>query len=175
MLVAMIRSAGLDLRLIWIETRVDVHTFWAVLLDPSPFAPASTVNMGYGSHLAPDVAAVRAITEAAQSRLTFIHGAREDLSARSYRRPPEKVYRYFDRLKANTDWGVFADLSSDDFVSDYERVLSQLRDRSSARSTSRISLDRSWASPWSGLLHPSCGSTRKWYELEHLCRDRAVI
>jgi ribosomal protein S12 methylthiotransferase accessory factor len=35
--------------------------------------------MGYGTHASASVAIVRAVTECAQSRITLIHGAREDL------------------------------------------------------------------------------------------------
>ena len=40
--------------------------------------------IGYGTHLSVSVAPTRAITEAAQSRLTFIHGSREDLEQEGY-------------------------------------------------------------------------------------------
>jgi len=77
-LVARIRARGV--RLVLLRAPSDlVHAFMAVLLDPDPFGGASAVNVGYGAHLSPSVAASRAITEAAQARLTFIHGAREDL------------------------------------------------------------------------------------------------
>src|SRR5690606_34634787 len=39
---------------------------------------------GYGCHLDPSVALLRALTEAVQSRLTLIAGSRDDLSMRTY-------------------------------------------------------------------------------------------
>lgn len=39
---------------------------------------------GYGTHLVPEIALVRALTEAAQSRLTFISGARDDMRREEY-------------------------------------------------------------------------------------------
>jgi ribosomal protein S12 methylthiotransferase accessory factor len=39
---------------------------------------------GYGCHLAPGVALLRALTEAVQSRLTMISGSRDDLFYRDY-------------------------------------------------------------------------------------------
>ena len=48
----------------------------------SGIRPAS----GMGCHLSRDVALLRALTEAAQSRLTFISGARDDLSRDDYRK-----------------------------------------------------------------------------------------
>jgi ribosomal protein S12 methylthiotransferase accessory factor len=50
------------------------------LLNPTPTA------LGSGCHPDPGVALCRALTEAAQSRLTFIAGAREDMSHDRYRR-----------------------------------------------------------------------------------------
>lgn len=44
------------------------------------------VAIGYGCHLDRDVALSRALTEAAQSRLTLISGARDDIDRRSYAR-----------------------------------------------------------------------------------------
>jgi ribosomal protein S12 methylthiotransferase accessory factor len=43
------------------------------------------VAVGYGCHLAAEIAATRALTEAAQSRLTAISGARDDLPRAMYR------------------------------------------------------------------------------------------
>jgi ribosomal protein S12 methylthiotransferase accessory factor len=43
------------------------------------------VAVGYGCHLAAEIATTRALTEAAQSRLTAISGARDDLPRAMYR------------------------------------------------------------------------------------------
>jgi putative methanogenesis marker protein 1 len=50
--------------------------------DMSGIRPAS----GMGCHLSKDIALLRAITEAAQSRLTFISGGRDDLKREDYTR-----------------------------------------------------------------------------------------
>jgi ribosomal protein S12 methylthiotransferase accessory factor len=100
--------ADCKLLLFWLESCVPVHTFWAMLLNKSPFSAVSTLNTGWGTHLNVAVAASRAVTEAIQSRLTFIHGAREDIM----RKPVyngvaiegSEGYRYFDRLTPNTTW-----------------------------------------------------------------------
>jgi len=129
-LVEMIRRAGLELFLLRAPSRLPTHTFMAVLIDPSPFGHASTVNFGAGAHLSPTVAATRAITEAAQSRLTFIHGSREDLTEEAYRGGSghTELLSFFHDLAADTSWGSLDDLSSDDLATDYERVLAGLRD-----------------------------------------------
>ncbi len=71
----------LKLVLLAVPSAIAVHTFCAMLLDYTPFSLVSRSNVGYGTHLSPEVAATRAITEAAQVRVTRIHGAREDLPA----------------------------------------------------------------------------------------------
>ena len=126
------RVAGTDvsLVLIWVASRIPVHTFWAVLIDRHPFSPASTVNVGYGTHLNPEVAATRAITEAAQSRLTYIHGAREDLAAKMAEQSfgdLKSLAAFFDRLKPDMAWTEFDDRSSPDLAADYARVIDGLR------------------------------------------------
>jgi YcaO-like protein with predicted kinase domain len=47
---------------------------------------ASLLVMGAGSHTDPEIAALRALTEVAQSRATQIHGAREDTNRESLAR-----------------------------------------------------------------------------------------
>jgi ribosomal protein S12 methylthiotransferase accessory factor len=125
------RAAAADVSLILIDvySRAGVHTLWAVLVDRAPFAPASTVNVGYGTHLDPEVAAVRAITEAAQSRLTYIHGAREDLAYKITEQSAQglrSVADFFDRLRPDTDWQALDNRSTRDLAADYARVLEGL-------------------------------------------------
>ena len=129
-LAARVAAADVDLVLIAVTSRIAVHTFWAALLDRAPFSPASAVNVGYGSHLNPEVAATRAITEAAQSRLTYIHGAREDLAAKMKEQSfaeLKTVADFFDRLTPDISWQAFEDWSARDLWTDYERVIGGLR------------------------------------------------
>jgi ribosomal protein S12 methylthiotransferase accessory factor len=77
-------------------------------LNQSPFSAGSTLNSGWGTHLDMGVAASRAVTEAIQSRLTFIHGAREDIMRKPVYRAESvqqsEGYRYFDALIPNSTW-----------------------------------------------------------------------
>lgn len=124
-----IRRAGLGLVLLRAPSDLPTHTFMAVLLDTSPFGHASTVNIGAGAHLSPSVAATRAITEAAQARLTFIHGSRDDLTEEAYRGGAghAELISFFSQLSADTAWDALDDLSSDDLLRDQERVLAGVR------------------------------------------------
>lgn len=65
--------------LLALQSGLDVPTYWALLLNRIPFAGISTLNSGYGTHLDAKVALSRALSEAVQSRLTAIHGSREDI------------------------------------------------------------------------------------------------
>jgi ribosomal protein S12 methylthiotransferase accessory factor len=127
---ARVRDAGVDLRLISVGSTGEVPTFWAALLDRSPFSESSTVNVGYGTHLCPEVAAVRAITEAAQSRLCYIHGAREDLAAKMAGHSTLRlklILNWFDRLQPDARWESIADRSTGDLQADLDRLLERLR------------------------------------------------
>jgi ribosomal protein S12 methylthiotransferase accessory factor len=97
-------------------------------------------HAGYGTHPDPAVAVVRAITEAAQSRVTDIHGMREDLSMAG-----DTVARWnLHTQRADTlavgswpfgtagdalDFGSIAGTASDDVAVDIERLLAEVRSR----------------------------------------------
>lgn len=124
---ALIRRARMKLVLIWIKGSTPIHTFMAVILDSSPFSHATTVNTGYGSHINAVVAAVRAITEAAQVRLTYIHGSRQDLKSTTYARAHTKLYDFFDRLPSNASWRELDHRVTSDLQADYDETLGHLR------------------------------------------------
>lgn len=77
-LVAWLHAAGLELRVRSADNGLGIPFFSAVLHDPEALTP-HLLNAGYGCHPSRAVAFARAVTEAAQSRLTVIHGGRDDL------------------------------------------------------------------------------------------------
>ncbi|MCV7199628.1 YcaO-like family protein [Mycobacterium angelicum] len=81
-LVDMIHRAGSELKIARTDTWDGFYCFTAELCSRLLGVPFS----GFGFHHDPNVALSRAITEAAQSRLTAISGAREDLSPALYHR-----------------------------------------------------------------------------------------
>lgn len=124
-----VRAAEFKLVLIWVKSCVPINTFWAVLLDRNPYHTSITTNIGYGTHLSPGIAATRAITEAAQSRLTFIHGARDDIKAdRIYQTTSihDRLYHYFDRIESKTAWQTLSDFAKDNLLEDSDYVLRSL-------------------------------------------------
>lgn len=90
-LVGRFREAGLELRFFDITSDLAIPTYAAVLGDTGildkkePLFHDATV--GYGTHPVATRAIIRALTEVAQSRLTYISGARDDLFAESFTRP----------------------------------------------------------------------------------------
>lgn len=62
-----------------VDTEIPVYR--AQIYDPSGHVPSSH---GYGAHLAPEVAMMRALTEAAQTRAILISGARDDIFHQYY-------------------------------------------------------------------------------------------
>lgn len=81
-MVDQIHRAGSELKIARTDTWDGFYCFTVELCSPMLGVPFS----GFGLHHDPNVALSRAITEAAQSRLTAISGAREDLSPALYRR-----------------------------------------------------------------------------------------
>ncbi len=87
------RDAGMQMALRYTETAFGFPYFDGFVLEPSDDAPIAIAH-GAGMHLVTEIAAVRALAEAAQSRLSFIHGGRDDLIHR---------YEYFGRHDAGVE------------------------------------------------------------------------
>jgi ribosomal protein S12 methylthiotransferase accessory factor len=78
-------SAGLEV-LIWHTTiSIDVPVFTCTIIDRRNTTLYPQQASGYGCHPISTIALARAITEAAQSRVTHISGLREDLTWSRYR------------------------------------------------------------------------------------------
>ena len=70
-------GAGIDIKVVDLTSDVEVATIAAVSDDTVLKDPA-LLTLGVGTHLDPEIAVLRALTEVAQSRATQIHGTRED-------------------------------------------------------------------------------------------------
>jgi ribosomal protein S12 methylthiotransferase accessory factor len=77
-LVTLVEEAGLELYVRSADNVFGVPYFTAVINDPDSLQP-HLLNGGFGCHPHRSVAFIRAVAEAAQSRLSFIHGGRDDL------------------------------------------------------------------------------------------------
>ena len=71
-------EAGLEGAAFDVTSDLGIPVFYATLLDCR--VDVSHPGIGAGCHLAPEVALLRALTEAVQVRMTYITGARDDLS-----------------------------------------------------------------------------------------------
>ncbi|MEJ3653468.1 YcaO-like family protein [Actinomycetes bacterium KLBMP 9759] len=132
-------GATLVVRDIRVDKEGGVPSFTAVIAED--LGPTmSPGHAGYGTHPDPTVAVARAITEAAQSRVTDIHGMREDLSMAG-----DTVARWnqhtqragslaidswpFGTGGAELDFGSITGAASDDVAVDIERLLAEVRSR----------------------------------------------
>ncbi|UUM26855.1 YcaO-like family protein [Acinetobacter colistiniresistens] len=77
-----IEKAGFELSCRYVDNIYQLPYFHAYILDPSDESPVA-VSYGSAFHPIKNIAAVRAISEAAQSRLTQIHGGRDDVIDRT--------------------------------------------------------------------------------------------
>jgi len=77
------KDNGVDLKLWLVPSDIGIPTVIATADDVKLKDPALLV-MGAGSHLKPEIAVSRAITEAAQSRVVQIQGAREDTAREGF-------------------------------------------------------------------------------------------
>ncbi|HEV2846499.1 MAG TPA: YcaO-like family protein [Thermoanaerobaculia bacterium] len=118
-MVERFRAAGLKLaiqNLTW-EAGLPVLQVDAVAPD------IANIWRGSGCHTSPAVALSRALTEAAQSRLTFISGARDDLPAFVEGLGP---YEAFIEPEEGRSFAGIADFSTDSVADDLARVLDRL-------------------------------------------------
>jgi ribosomal protein S12 methylthiotransferase accessory factor len=71
------KKEGIDVKLVNLTSDIEAATIAAVSDDTVLKDPA-LLTLGVGTHLDPEIAVMRALTEVAQSRATQIHGTRED-------------------------------------------------------------------------------------------------
>ncbi len=129
-------SCDTQVVLLSLPSPIPVHAFWAIFLGQSSIASVSTFNIGSGAHIDPVVAATRALTEAAQSRLAFIHGGRDDVVRKPVHRATNvrtsNAYQYFAKLKPNGTWAEIVSRqtiqASKDPIVTIDRIVSALTD-----------------------------------------------
>jgi ribosomal protein S12 methylthiotransferase accessory factor len=78
-LVSGFLSSDMKVYLMSLPCLADLHTFCFISVASADQNPLLRISLGIGTHSSAAIAASRAITECAQSRLALIHGAREDL------------------------------------------------------------------------------------------------
>jgi YcaO-like protein with predicted kinase domain len=127
-LLEMIESAGLRVAVWDITSDIPVPAYGCLLLpaeDALDWATAS-VHDGFGCHPSPSVALARAITEAAQARLTYISGSRDDVLPDEIARASdpvvlEQVRRDLDQIQVTEQFRLEPTLSKS-FYEDIIRI-----------------------------------------------------
>jgi YcaO-like protein with predicted kinase domain len=119
-----------------------VHTFWAVLLNEHAWISGTSFNTGWGTHVDAAVAAGRAVTEAVQSRVTMVHGAREDALAKPvFRHASEiwtsKAFQFFRTLEPDTRWDALPEAGRVEHI-DLDTTLQGLLRELAAAGVSRV-------------------------------------
>jgi ribosomal protein S12 methylthiotransferase accessory factor len=79
------RFADIEVRAWETTSDTGVPAYLCEILDTRSSSPGLVAFTGMGCHLAAPIALLRALTEAAQSRMTYITGSRDDLFRRDYR------------------------------------------------------------------------------------------
>lgn len=122
-LIERTRARGFGLALWDATSDIGVPVVLAALLDLE--APETPSGFGAGCHPDPGVAATRAITEAAQTRLIAITGARDDLGPEIFAGATGLRFRWAvrDTTAGTRDWAALPSLASPCLRTDLGRVV----------------------------------------------------
>ena len=126
-------SAGFAVRVCDVTTDIGIPAFLCQIRDLSPGEPGRLRRFqGSGCHADRAVALSRALTEAAQTRLTYIAGIRDDLLAAEYEEPAnaEIADALFDALAQQHERRSFeaiAGFTGEDLAQDLRWLLDRLR------------------------------------------------
>jgi ribosomal protein S12 methylthiotransferase accessory factor len=132
-LLAKYAAAGINVRIWNVTTDVGIAAFLCDIRDPSADEPRRLHHFhGAGCHPDRAVALARALSEAAQTRLTYITGVRDDLLPSEYEEPAtaDIVEALLDALRQEAVPEAFAEIQSftgDDLWQDIRWELERLR------------------------------------------------
>lgn len=124
-------SEGIKIKLMDFTADIDVPTI-AASADDTVTKDAGLLTLGMGTHLDPEVAILRALTEVAQSRATQINGAREDTVRADFTREAgyERMKRinkyYFRQEDEKIDLSSIENKSTTSINKDLEIVKDEL-------------------------------------------------
>lgn len=121
-------AEGARVVLMALPAAVAVSVIWAMLLDERSLSPRTLMNGGFGAHVDPEVALVRALAEAAQARLARIHGARDDLRPKLGGTRDSRPYRVLKSLAPDTSWKQVEEQPRLDLPDAPEAVVPRLAD-----------------------------------------------
>ena len=126
-------SEGIKIKLMDFTADVKIPTI-AASADDTVTKDAGLLTLGMGTHLDPEVAILRALTEVAQSRATQINGAREDTVRADFAREAgyERMKRinkfYFQDEEEKIKLSDIENMSTSSITKDIEIVKNELMD-----------------------------------------------
>ena len=123
-------AAEVDVYLRDITSDIGVATCAAVADDVRLRDP-TLLTTGMGTHTSARIAVLRALTEVAQSRLTQIHGAREDTTLADFRKQigydrTKRINRHWFEASEKKSFSEIESFESDDFLLDIKYMLKKL-------------------------------------------------
>ena len=103
----------------------------AAVADDVLLKDPSLLTIGIGTHTSARIAIMRALTEVAQSRLTQIHGAREDTTIADLRKKmgyerAKRINGYWYRDNGTVDYKTIPSSDTDDFKKDINNIIAAL-------------------------------------------------
>ena len=126
------RENEINIKLMDLTADINVPTI-AASADDTLLKDAGLLTLGIGTHLDPEVAILRSLTEVAQSRATQIHGAREDTVRADFARTAgyERMKlinkHYFQEEDEKISLSDIENKSTDSITKDIDIVLDELK------------------------------------------------
>jgi ribosomal protein S12 methylthiotransferase accessory factor len=136
-LLGKFRGAGVDVTIKDITSDIGIPTIAAVSDDTVLQDPA-LLTIGMGTHTSARIAVLRALTEVAQSRLTQIHGAREDTTVADIRKKigyerTKRMNRYWFSSPKTRMFAEIPSFDTPDFLDDITLARQRLFEAGLAR------------------------------------------
>jgi ribosomal protein S12 methylthiotransferase accessory factor len=132
--LAKLEAAGLEAHAWVLTSDVDVTVVGCAVYDVNPSLSLQKLGYfhGYGCHLNPQIALLRALTEAVQSRVTYISGSRDDLFRTDYHLAQSQLNQVawqllLGRAPASFDFSTLTDASTASIDGDLNAQLARLR------------------------------------------------
>ena len=127
------KKESINIKLMDLTADIDIPTI-AATADDTILKDPALLTLGIGTHLNPEIAVLRALTEVAQSRATQIHGTREDTSRAvlmrkaGYERMKKINKHYFEEKNDNIiDLIDIEDKSTDSLKKNIEITTNELK------------------------------------------------
>jgi thioglycine synthase len=125
-------AAEVDVYLRDITSDIGIPTC-AAAADDVRLRDPTLLTTGMGTHTSAGVAVLRALTEVAQSRLTQIHGAREDTTLADFRKQigydrTKRLNRHWFEATENKRFADILSFESDDFLLDIKYMQKKLEE-----------------------------------------------